>query len=300
MTDATTFGPLIRQYVGERLRRGEITPLTARNVRNHLYAFDASYGRRPLDQLSHKAVERWIEDMHRRHLAPGTQNARLSSLRCFARWCAVNKHVGFDWTLNAPKVRRPRAQARDVTNEHFHLVLAQARSARERLIVWLMFDAGLRCIEISRLTCEDVERDTCQVFVTGKANHQRYVPVSAKVMSAIDDYLDEVGHGPGSHRTGPLVRREDTAGALGPERISGIVGHLFKLSGVKARPYDGRSAHGLRAAAATDLYEACRDPRTVQEFLGHADMQNLNRYISRATVEKVREAQRMRPHVASS
>lgn len=287
--------PHVVRYVADRQRRGEIASITARNIRGHLYDFALMWGNRPLDQLSHKAVQRWVEQMTAEGLAPGTQNGRLSSLRGFARWCVLEKITAKDWTLEAPRVRRPRGVARDVTNEHFDLVLAEARDARERLIVWLMFDAGCRCIEVHRLNVEDIEREAGLVFLTGKGGHQRYVPISRRTIQAVDDYLDAAGH-----NTGALVRRKDTPGRLGPERISGLVGRMFRSSGVKVRPYDGRSAHGLRAAAASDLYEQCEDPRLVAEFLGHADLQSLARYVRRADIAQLKAAQQRRSHVARS
>lgn len=287
---ATTLGPIALRYVGERVRRGEIEKNTARNIRAHLFSFAVSYGRRPLQQLSHKAVERWLEEMVEEGIAASTRAVRLSSLRTFARWCCINEVVDKDWTLLAPKVRRPRVVPRDMTNEHVALVLAQARNARELLIGWLMFGCGLRCVEVHRLDVEDLDRFTMQLHVVGKAMHERVVPVPPPVLRAWDAYLSESGH-----TTGPLIRYWDGSGRLGPERISGLVGYLCRESGVKVRKGDGRSAHGLRAAAASDLYDACLDPMVVQEFLGHASLASGRPYLRRVGEGRVRAAQALRP-----
>lgn len=281
----------VRAYVGGRLKRNEVAPVTARGIRNHLTKFADFWGRRPLDQLSPKAVEKWIERMVEDGLAPGTVNARLSTLRCFARWCVLERVVVRDWTLAAPKVRRPRATARDVNNDDFRKVLAATRTLREEVIVWLMFDVGLRCVSVSRLNVDDFEPDRGQVFVTDKGGGTRYAQLTPGVVRLVERYLRDAGH-----HAGPLVRA-DHGGRLGPERISGLVGHLFRISGVKQRPYDGRSAHGLRAAGATDFYEACKDPRLTAEWLGHTGMQNLAPYVKRAEQQAVRAVQLQRGHV---
>jgi integrase/recombinase XerC len=288
----TTLGPIVQTYIGERQRRGELMPDTVRTVRNHLYQFAAFWGRRPLDQLSHKAVDRWIEIMHASRMATSTQATRLSSLRTFARWCVLNRVVDRDWTIGAAKVRRPRVTPRDVTNDHFWRVLAAARTPRERLIVWLMFDVGCRAVEVHRLNVDDVDLAIGEVFLVGKGLHERSTPFTPALRTALDEYLDVAGHG-----TGALIRTEDDRRArLGKERISGIVGHLFRISGVKRRPYDGRSGHGLRAAGASDLADVVDDIRVVQQFLGHAGLQNLGPYLRRAEQRRVLEAQLARPH----
>lgn len=287
---ASTLGPHVLRYVGERKRRGEIQPNTARNIRNHLIDFADSFGKRPLNQLSYKAVERWLEQMHRDGLAESTKALRLSSLRNFARWCVLNDVVAKDWTLLAPKVRRPRVVPRDMTNEHVALILAEAATERELLIAWLMFGCGLRCIEVHRLDVEDLDRLTKQLHVIGKARHERDVPVPPPVLRAWDDYLAVSGH-----TTGPLIRHHNGLDRLGPERISGLIGRLCRESGVKVRRYDGRSAHGIRAAAASDLFDACLDPSVVQEFLGHASLAAGRPYLRRASTSRVRDAQAHRP-----
>lgn len=282
----TTLGKHVIQYVGERLRRGEIQKVTARNVRNHLLNFAESWGMRPLAQLSHKAVERWLEEMTATGMAPGTKALRLSSLRNFARWCVITDVVRKDWTLLGPKVRRPRVMPRDMNNQHVALTMAEASNTRARLICWLMFGCGLRCVEVSRLNVEDLDRVTMEVHVTGKGGHERIVPVPREVVRAWDTYLDEAGH-----RQGALVRHADSPKRLGPERISGLVGRLVRQAGVKVRNHDGRSAHGFRAAGASDLYDVCHDPKVVQEFLGHASLEAGRPYIRRAERSQVREAQ---------
>lgn len=285
----TTLGPIVLRYIGDRLKRGEITRETAQDIRGHLLDFAWSFGNRPLTQLGKAAVERWLEALNDRGLAPSTRAGRLSSLRTFSRWCVYNDVVLRDFTLGANRIRRPRQAPRDMTVEHVISILLAARSSRERLIVWLMFGCGLRCVEVSRLDCDDFDRSIDSLHLVGKGLNERDVPVPPVVRAAIDTYLTEAGH-----FQGPLVRRMDVPQRLSKERISGIVGRLCRDAEVKVRPYDGRSAHGLRALAASELYEVCNDPRIVQDFLGHASMATGAIYIRRSKFEKVRDAQMAR------
>lgn len=285
-----TLDELVIRYVGDRLRRGDITKDTARNIRNHLMLFARSFGNRPLDQLGPRAVERWLEEMTVDGTAKSTQALRMSSLRVFARWCVLGGHVTKDWTLAAPKVRRPRQMPRDMDNDHAAAVLAQARDERERLMVWLMFGCGLRCVEVSRLNVDDFDRRAGLLFIVGKGLHEREVPVTGAVVAAIDAYLATE-----THSTGPLIRTHtEDKRRVGPGRISGIMRRLVSAAGIKVRNYDGRSAHGLRAAAASDLYDQCQDPQVVQEFLGHANLATTSVYLRRRGVERVRDAQQRR------
>lgn len=282
----TTLGPIVLRYIGDRVRRGELDPKHCRGPRNHLMSFAKSFGRRPLDQLGHRAVERWLEELHARNLAPSTRAAHLSSLRTFARWCVLRDVVARDWTLAAPKITRPRVIPRDMTGDHFRATVAVAPDQRQRLVVWLMYGAGLRCVEVSRLDVDDYDPVGRTLFVTGKRGHQRMVPVGDPLRREIVAYLAWSGH-----TTGPLIARLDgKPGRVGPERISGMVGKLVRKAGVKVRNGDGRGAHGFRACAASDMLDATPNAWTVAEFLGHADLSSLRPYIRRRKLEEVRAA----------
>lgn len=282
----STLGPIVLRYIGTRIRLGELDSKHARGPRNHITSFARSFGRRPLDQLGARAVERWLEELHARGLAPSTRAGHLSSLRGFARWCVLNGIVDRDWTLAAPRVRRPRVVPRDMTAQHFYSIVNVAPDQRQRLIVWLAFGAGLRAVEISRLDVDDWDPVDETLFVTGKFHHERVVPVGAPLRHELVRYLAETGHS-----TGPLIRRaDDNPGRLGPERISGIGGKLTRRAGVKVRNGDGRGMHGLRACAASDLLDVCGNPWTAAEFLGHADLASLRPYSRRRRLEELRQA----------
>lgn len=273
-------------YVAGREARGEIVADTVRNIRNHLDDFVDTVGDPPLEYLSGRSVTIWLERMERVGLAPRTRAVRMSSLRGLARWCVLEGHVERDFTASVPRLRRTaRTVQRDMTAEDVEKILRSARTARERLIVWLMFGSGLRCVEISRLNVEDYDDRARFLFVTGKGGHQRFAAVPPPVRDAIHVYLAEKGH-----TEGPLIRYRHGDERVQKGRISGLVGRMVREAGVKIARFDGRGAHGLRAAGASDLYDETRDPRMVQEFLGHVNLANVSVYLRRSHREQLRDA----------
>jgi integrase len=74
-----------------------------------------------------------------------------------------------------------------------------------------------------------------------------------------------------------------------------MVSRVIARTGLKVRPYDGFSAHGLRAGGASDLLEACGgDLRVAMEFLGHANLATTSIYTRRAHRQKMRDALELR------
>jgi len=62
-------------------------------------------------------------------------------------------------------------------------------------------------------------------------------------------------------------------------------------AGVKAGALDGRSAHGLRRTAASDVMDLCGDITIVQELLGHRLVSTTaEHYLRRVPIESMRAA----------
>lgn len=277
-----TLMPLVRAYLRDRRAEG-VCAATLTKHRTVLEDFAHHHGQRSVDQLGERAVLRWLERHGR--WADSTRSVNVSIVRTFARWCERHGHTK-PWSANVPKVRRPTTVVRFVESDDFATTLAAAESSRERLILWLLFGCGLRCVEVSRLRMEDWSRRDGVLRVTGKAMRERDVPVPEPVRVALTDYLAE-------HPTasGPIIRRADGCQAgIAANTISSLTRRMLNRAGVKVAPYDGVCAHGMRAAAATAVLEATHDIRTAQALLGHSELSSTSKYLKRAGVETVRAA----------
>ena len=157
---------------------------------------------------------------------------------------------------------------------------------RARAVVWLMVGCGCRCVEVARLRVEDYDPRGATVRLTGKGGHERVVPVPSDVAGALDAWLDERGR-----VAGPLIASRIDGHALAPHTLSAYVRRWMRAAGVKVSALDGRSAHGLRRTAASDVMDACGDITVVQEMLGHREVDTTARhYLRRVTVAHMREA----------
>lgn len=284
-----TLTPLVHAYLRDRRAEG-LCAATLTKHRIVLEDFESTFGRRPLEQLGERAVLRWLEghthpSNGRRAWADSTRSVSVSIIRTFARWCERNGQTR-PWSAHIPKVRRPTTVVRFVESDDFATTLSAAESSRERLILWLLFGCGLRCVEVSRLRMEDWSRIDGVLRVTGKAMHQREVPVPDAVRQALTDYLAE--HPVSS---GQIVRRADGCSrGISANTVSSLTRRMLRRAGVKGAPYDGVCAHGMRAAAATAVLESSQDVRIAQALLGHRDLSSTSKYLKRAGVETVRAA----------
>lgn len=278
-----TLTPHIRRYLTGRRQRGELTPAAARNAGYQLAHLDRVHGARPVARLGPAVIDRWLDSIS--HQAPSTRRGSLSTVRGFARWLVAQGHVRTDPTAHVHPIRQPRRAVVTVAPAEVAAVLAAAPDARARAVVWLMVGCGLRCVEVSRLEVHDWDPRARTVRVAGKGGHQRVIPVPVEVGEALDAHLDECG------RVGGPMFRSQRGGRLAPRTVSDYVARWMEDAGVRRGPHDGRTAHGLRRTAASDVMDACGDITVVQEMLGHAQVSTTAaHYLRPVSVERMRTA----------
>jgi site-specific recombinase XerD len=191
-------------------------------------------------------VDAWLDG---RDIADSTRYVAISNLHAFYLWARREELVEHDPTelLRRPKLHRrlPRPlRAGDV-----ELLIAGA-NPRMAATIALMYDAGLRCDEVARLTWDDVDLVERTAIVRGKGGRDRMVGLPRRLVVALAG-LEET--------TGAVIAPRATAGA-----ISQRVRSHMRRHGVTG------SAHRLRHSFATRLLQATQDITAVQVALGHA------------------------------
>lgn len=290
----TTLTPFLDRYFVGRRKRGEIDATTARKQRRKMVGLDESFGCRPVGQFGAAAIDRWMETIG--HLAPSSRRQYLSIARGFGRWMLAQGEIRRDPTAHVPRIYQPRKAPVTLTRAEVAQIFATCPDRRTAAVVWLMVGSGCRTVEVARMRVEDYDPRAREVRCVGKAGNERIVPVPRLAAQALNAYLDEVGR-----VAGPLIRSERTGQHMLPSSIGRLVRDTIIAAGVKARPLDGRSPHGLRRTAASDVLEECGgDIQLVQEMLGHASIETTARhYLRRVPMERLRQAMEGRAYDGS-
>jgi integrase len=259
---------LIEAYVVGKRRRGEWSKVTARNERYTLLDFGRSFGRRPIARLGPSDIDRWLRQGR---YQPATQRLRLCVVRRFTTWLVMQRKIRRDPCLGFKLVPKPRKVPVVFSRDEIADILDQCPDPRARVIVLLTVQAGLRCVEISRLELGDIVGTVA--LVRGKFGHEREVHLAAELRDALAAYLAERGM-----RAGPLVVSYARPAPLLPSTIGSMFSRWSRLAGVKRRAYDGKTAHGGRRTCATDMLELGAPIEVVAEFLGHDDLSTIRDY----------------------
>jgi integrase/recombinase XerD len=156
------------------------------------------------------------------------------------------------------------------------------KGKRDRAILATLLYHAIRRSELCKLRVQDYRfqiEGVPHLYVQGKGNKERYVPLHEFAADLIDDYLDAAGHGAdaGGALFRPLrnSRGGDREKAITPDGVYKLVQHYAAALGVKIR------THSLRATAATNALKNDADLAKVQEWLGHANISTTRLYDKR-------------------
>ena len=137
---------------------------------------------------------------------------------------------------------------------------------RDYAILMLFLNCGIRRSELVGLNMTDVYED--RIRVVGKGNKERFVYFGSACRKAIDAYLPE-------RQKKVLTDNRALFGSRNGNRISTDAVHALVKKALLQAGLDATqfSAHKLRHTAATMMLSGGVDVKTVQEVLGH---ENLN------------------------
>jgi integrase/recombinase XerD len=279
-----------------RVERGA-SPRTISSYRRDLRAYLDSVARsgvRQVKSITPKHVSDALEKRSRTGAAPSSLNRWLAAVRHFHKFCVREGIASTNAAALVDGPARGLALPKALREDEVSKIVEAATGTtpaelRDRVILELLYGAGLRVSELVGLDIDDVDLEERSVRCLGKGDKERIVPIGGPAVAAIRKYM-----------------REGRVKLSSPKRpshallISARGSRLSRQSAwscVKryaARVYPDRRVypHILRHSYATHLMARGADVRVVQEALGHARLSTTQVYtlVTRQKLKDVYES----------
>lgn len=146
-------------------------------------------------------------------------------------------------------------------------LLEAPRRMRDRLIIKLLYETGMRVGELAALTIGDVDLDASEITIQQAKRHEegRKVPiVNSWTKAMLRDYI-----GTRKNRKDPLFV-SNKRGALSRRQIERLIYNYAEQVGIDK---DKRHPHVLRHTHAVHALKSGIDLRTLQQNLGHSSIE---------------------------
>lgn len=229
-------------------------------------------------------VLRYRANLLERGLQPATINRRLAALRSLVKLARLVGMV--TWEVEIPNVasepyRDTRGPGKDGVRRLLDAIGEEdsAILRRDRAILRLLYDLGLRRGEVVSLDDDDVNLTAGLIYVRGKGRREK-VPLTLPepTKGALAAWREVRGDAPGPFFTN-FDRARKGEGRLSADHVYRIVRGLGEKAGIKARP------HGLRHTAITEACKAAQSAgiglEEVLDFSRHRSVQVLMLYRDR-------------------
>ncbi|MCG2724984.1 MAG: tyrosine-type recombinase/integrase [Elusimicrobia bacterium] len=236
------------------------------------------------EKINRLFLRGYIGFIQDRKISRNTLLRKISSLRSFVNYLLSENNIENDpfALINIPRKEKKlphfmtEKEMEKLTDynrpEEIYRQNANYKFAeRDFALLEMMYSSGLRRSEVSFLNIGDVDFISGFVRVMGKGSRERMVPVGDNALMALKNYLDT--------RPQPLkagmpffVNNRNT-------RLSDSgVALLVKRMARRARFARPVNAHTIRHSFATHLLEHGCDLRSVQEMLGHKNLETTQIY----------------------
>lgn len=254
------------------------TVATLTNYRNMLLYFIRFVGlETEVSQLQDPIhVKEYIIFLQDRNVTGKTIHTYLKHIKVFYRWLVVNDHLEFN-PISEMRVKYEKKIPQVFTIDEIS-ALAGIDNIRDRLIVVLGLDCGLRKNEIISLKVSDIRTD--RIFVrSGKGRKDRIVPISPFTYDLIQCYIKS--------RAGPsdnLFQKNNNSEPLTYVGLRCVFKRLKDKTGIaRLTPHLCRHTYG------TYYIHSGGDMKVLQHLMGHSDVETTEIYVHLANMLNVGE-----------
>lgn len=228
-----------------------------------------------LDYLSHQCEEMPREPGPLRQAlsklpTPWTKDACWRVWRSFFRWCSLEYQIP-DVMDRVQRPKVPHIEMRALEPADLSLVLATATDPRQRAILALALDSGVRASEFGRLHVLDVTSDTIRIW--GKGSKQVRVPLSPDTHYLLQPLINDA-HGPQS-----LLFPDQRGQPLSRFAVYKVVRRCMDRAGI---PGPKRGPHCLRHSLGMNFIADGGDPFSLKRIMRHNNIATTQKYVNLA------------------
>lgn len=273
---APLLDPLLERYLSELRIEGGLATNTLESYRRDLLRLQRYLLPHRLsigDSVPPHTIRSFLATLKHEALAASSIARLLSAMRGWYRFLVREHLVETSPLRDMTAAHRPVRLPKTLTHQEITALLelparARAEDQRDRVMLELLYGAGLRVSELVGLSLSQIDVNLGCVRVVGKGAKERVVPIGQTAVKMLVDYVE--------HVRPVLLKGRSSRVLFISRRGRGLTRQAFwKLLLQRARRAGiskSISPHMLRHSFATHLLEGGADLRVVQSMLGHADI----------------------------
>jgi integrase/recombinase XerD len=232
------------------------------------------FNRLPKD-INEKELNKYLADMAREGKSPCQSNFKFTvyGLRHFYRLSGMNDRI-----VELPSIKAKKKLPVVLNYQECKALFKSPALLKHRVLLALIYSAGLRVAEASRLRLSDVDSGRMMIHICQSKNDKdRYVPLSPLTLEGLRKYCQVC------RPVDYLFNGSKPSTPLSVRGMQWVLREAVK----KCKLQKGVSVHTLRHSYATHLLEFGMDIVSIKELLGHSRIETTMIYLHVAQSNRI-------------
>lgn len=286
---------LIDEYINYIYIEKKLSNNTKDAYKRDLISFSNYLSNKGISKINSSDIKSYIKHLNDIKDKDRTIARKIVSVRTFFDYLMMNKIIKENpcEKIESPKLRKslPKVLSIEDVNKLLSLKANTPLEYRNKAMIELMYDAGLRVSELVNLEVNNINLKDCYVRCFGKGKKERIVPLGDIAIEVLDKYIN--------------IYRDSLLKGYFTDKLfissygKGITRQGFfkilKSEAKKAGITKEFSPHTLRHSFATHLLEYGADLSSISELLGHENIKTTQIYTHISNNKKRKDYEEYHP-----
>ncbi|PHR48799.1 MAG: integrase [Fluviicola sp.] len=222
-----------------------------------------------LEEVNYQIIRSWLVELVNSNLNNRSVNRKLSSLRTFFKWALRSSFITVDPMLRIKGPKQKKRLPEFVKEEELDLNKLNEvfpdtfEGFRDRLIIEVFYQTGIRLSELIELKKSDVQNGVIKVL--GKRNKERLIPITKELNHELNTFLN---HPVNIEHNSKSIFLTEKGNKIYPKLVYRKINYYLSL----LTDMQKKSPHVLRHTFATHMLNNGAGLETLKEVLGHANL----------------------------